>query len=486
VRQRKNIAAEVFDNPILVGTITLLIVVVAVYLSYIAENGLPFIPSYSVSVDVQNAAELVKNADVRIGGARVGQVLTITPEPADPTNTAWPKPFARLKLQLQKSIEPLPPDTHYQVRLASVLGGKYVELIPGADTSKADGIPDGSTVSLKKGLNVPFVDLDTAFDTFGPKTQKGLRNAVGQLGAAVAGRGTQFNNTIYELHKLIGPIDNLLRLFASPNTHLSQFISGAAATTGALAPVAPTISSLLSEGATTFQALNAADPALGNTIDALPGTESQATTVFQNSEPVLADAASIAVALRPGAALLPRAGAKLDSLITHATPVFALAPNLATKLTDALSAVGTLAKDPASSQTFKTLGSSDLATFGSSAFVGLGAILKTVASAQFACNVTGTWLRNFASTISEGDASGTWVRFASIIDVPQTFLAAKPSADLHENVYPVEDSSACQAGNYGYSPGQAINNPGATGKSVDATAPPTGVLDLGRKAGLVP
>src|SRR5207245_3368152 len=140
--------------------------------------------------------------------------------------------------------------------------------------------------------NIPFVDLDTAFDTFGPKTQKGLRNAVGAFGEAVAGRGTEFNDSLYGLHKLIGPLQSLLRLFASPNTHLSQFISGAAATTGALAPVAPAISSLLSEGATTFQALNAADPALGNTIDTLPGTESQATTVFNNADPVLADAAS--------------------------------------------------------------------------------------------------------------------------------------------------------------------------------------------------
>ena len=56
--------------------------IVAVYLSYIAENGLPFVPTYNINVDVANAAELVKNADVRIGGARVGQVLTITPEPA--------------------------------------------------------------------------------------------------------------------------------------------------------------------------------------------------------------------------------------------------------------------------------------------------------------------------------------------------------------------------------------------------------------------
>ena len=136
-RSRKA-AFEVFDNPILVGTVTILIVIVAVYLSYIAENGLPFVPTYNVKVDVANAAELVKNADVRVGGARVGQVLTITPEPA---TKQCPHPYAQLGLALQKSLEPLPMNTKYQVRLASVLGGKYVEIVPG--TSKGAGLPDG-------------------------------------------------------------------------------------------------------------------------------------------------------------------------------------------------------------------------------------------------------------------------------------------------------------------------------------------------------
>ena len=132
---------EIFDNPILVGTITILVVVVAVYLSYIAENGLPFVPTYSVKVDVANAAELVKNADVRIGGARVGQVLTITPEPA---TKQYPHPYAQLGLALQRSLEPLPRDTQYQVRLASVLGGKYLELFPGRE--RGIGVPDGGTL----------------------------------------------------------------------------------------------------------------------------------------------------------------------------------------------------------------------------------------------------------------------------------------------------------------------------------------------------
>jgi virulence factor Mce-like protein len=454
-----------------------------VYLSYIAENGLPFVPTYDIKVQVANASELVKNADVRIGGARVGQVLAITPEPATRT---WPHPYAQLSLALQSSLEPLPRDTRYEVRLASVLGGKYLEILPGQQ--RGAGVPDGGTLTLntnpRLNHNVPFVDLDTAFATFGPKTQTGLRESIYELGNAVAGRGSQFNDAIYELRHAIGPLSDLLRLLDAPRTRLSQFIGGLAATTGALAPVASALSELLANGATTLRALDV--PALGATIDALGPTETLATQVLGNARPVLSDAAAIVSALRPAAGLLPEAARRLDAIVSSATPVFAKVPPLARALESALVAVNALARDPAATQTFAVLGSSDLATLGSSAFVGLGAILRAVAPAQFACNVAGIWVNNFQSSLSEGDSTASWLRFAPIIDLNQILPASGISPDLHINPYPIEDSTQCQAGNEGYSGAQLIGNPPRTSTTVDNTEPPPGVLAEGRRAGLVP
>ena len=478
-------STTVFDNPILIGAITILITAVAVYLSYIAENGLPFVSTYTVNADVQNASELVKNADVRVGGARVGQVLTITPEPATKN---WPHPFARLGLALNRSLEPLPSDTRYQVRLASVLGGKYLELFPGQN--KRGGLADGGTFTLntnpRLNHNIPFVDLDTAFATFGTKTQRGLRGVIAEFGDAVAGRGAQFNDATYELRRLIGPLDNLLRLFASPSTRLGQFVSGGAATMSALAAVAPSFSALLADGARTVGALVNAGSSLGQTIDLMPGTESVGTTVLRNAQPVLADTSAIVQGLKPAAALLPLADSRLDTIVRGATPVFRRVPQLAGALETALVATEELARDPASIQTFKVLGSSDLATFGSSALVGLGAILHAVAPAQFSCNVAGIWIRNLASVVSEGDAAGTWIRQVTLFDPNQVSEASKPASDLHENPYPTENSSSCQAGNEAYTGTQLIGSPGKTGTTVDDTAPPPGVLARGKQAGLVP
>jgi virulence factor Mce-like protein len=477
MRAMRRTAAEIWGNPILVGAITILVVSVAVYLSYIAENGLPFVPTYDIKADVANGDEIVKNADVRIGGARVGQVLTVTPEPA---TTPSGHPFAQLGLALNRNLEPLPPDTRYQVRLASVLGGKYLEIFPGHQ--RAGGLPDGGTLSLSH--NVPFVDLDTAFAAFGPRTQRGLRSVLGQFGDAMAGRGAQLNDVIYSLRRLLGPLQNLLDLFADPRTHLSQFISGAAGTTAALAAVAPTINSLLADSGVTFQALSRS--ALGQTLDQLPPTESLATVVLSNARPVLADAAAIVQGLKPGAALLPLASQGLDQIVRAATPLWPRVPKLAAQLQTALAAVDSVSRDPAASQTFQVLGSSDLATFGSSGFDGLGAILKSVASAQFACNVTGIWTHNFASSLTEGDSTGAWLRFAPVFDINQAFQAGTPAPDLHLNFYPREDTTQCQSGNEGDTGAQLLGNPPQTSTVVDNTTPPPGVLARGRKAGLVP
>ena len=69
---KRNISpmAAVAASPTMVGAITTLIVVVAVFLAYNANNGLPFVPVYRVSVVVPNAARL--SPTTRCGSAAPG------------------------------------------------------------------------------------------------------------------------------------------------------------------------------------------------------------------------------------------------------------------------------------------------------------------------------------------------------------------------------------------------------------------------------
>ena len=61
-------------TPLLVGAVTVLVALVAVFISYSANEGLPFVPTYRIKVELPDAAKLVEGNDVRAGGFRVGQV----------------------------------------------------------------------------------------------------------------------------------------------------------------------------------------------------------------------------------------------------------------------------------------------------------------------------------------------------------------------------------------------------------------------------
>ncbi len=68
-RRRDSLAG----SPLLIGAVTTLIVVVAVFLSYNANNGLPFVPTYNLKVVLPETSELQPNNQVRIAGTRVGR-----------------------------------------------------------------------------------------------------------------------------------------------------------------------------------------------------------------------------------------------------------------------------------------------------------------------------------------------------------------------------------------------------------------------------
>ncbi len=135
MNRRRN--TSLAGSPLLIGAVTTLIVVVAVFLSYNANNGLPFVPTYDIKVILPQASGLQPSNQVRIGGTRVGLVSSLTPH-QDP---ATGRITAVADLKLEKGVEPLPADTKATVLSVSAIGLKYLELEKGTSrrTLKAGG-----------------------------------------------------------------------------------------------------------------------------------------------------------------------------------------------------------------------------------------------------------------------------------------------------------------------------------------------------------
>ncbi len=155
-------AGVIASSPVLVGAITTLIVILAVFLAYNANNGLPFVPTYRLSVLVPNANTLVKGNDARIGGVRVGIVEKI--EPVQDADTG--KVYAKVDLKLDKSAEPVPEDSTVVVRSRSALGLKYLEINKG---TSSEGYDEGSTLPLRVATPEP-VEIDEFFNIFDAPT----------------------------------------------------------------------------------------------------------------------------------------------------------------------------------------------------------------------------------------------------------------------------------------------------------------------------
>src|SRR5215207_3723501 len=150
---RRSRGSSVLANPVLVGAVTVLVTLVAVFLAYNANSGLPFVPTTELSVLMPNGANLVEGNEVRSGGYRVGVVERMAP-------VAMPggKTGAKITLKLDKRVGDVPRDSTFRIRPRSALGLKYVEMTEGVSKQSWS---NGDTVPVDRA-SIP-VELDQVF-----------------------------------------------------------------------------------------------------------------------------------------------------------------------------------------------------------------------------------------------------------------------------------------------------------------------------------
>ena len=249
-------------NPVLIGAATTLVVIVAVFLAYNANSGLPFVPTYDIKVQVPNAAGLVKGNDVRVGGTRVGTVSAITPRTLKNGTV-----IAVLDLKLDTVVKPLPSDTTVIVRPRSALGLKYVQLTRG---SSKQGWTQGTTVSLAQAHPKP-VEIDQFFNMFDDATRRASQGNLTNFGNGLAGRGADLNFAIQDLTPLLRVFTPVFKNLGSDRTDLRGFFNGLAQAAGATAPVAEQNAQLFVGLDATFTAwASVARPYLQDTISEGP------------------------------------------------------------------------------------------------------------------------------------------------------------------------------------------------------------------------
>jgi virulence factor Mce-like protein len=443
-------------SPILIGAVTTLIAVIGVFLSYNANQGLPFVPTYDVTVKLPDAAGLVKGNEVRVGGKRVGVIDRIS------AREERAGPIAVVELKLEKKVEPLRDDSLITVRPRSPLGLKYIELIRG---KRGRPLPQGGDLPLSAAQTI--VELDQVVNALDAPTRRHLAAGITGLGTGLTGRGINFNAALAESPELLAHLERVMAALADPETNLGRTVRAASRVASELDAVAPELGSLVRGARTTARALTSVRGELAEILSELPPTEAVGIRTLRVARPVLRDARLLVRDVAPGIRVLPFAARRLDSAFDRGIPVLRRAAALSDRLQATLTAVERLASDPQVRGALERA----LATIGAGE-----ATVRLVHPLQVDCNYVGLFARNAPGVLEEGDPSGTWFRTLPINKPNEVEPRADPAPDLHVNPYAFTGQNGeCEAGNEPWSEGQHIGHVRGDQGDTEATEPPPGV-----------
>jgi virulence factor Mce-like protein len=444
----------VASNPILVGAVTVLIVIVAVFLAYNANNGLPFVSTYNLKARVPNADALVKGNEVRIGGVRVGVVRKVVPVATGDGGYA-----AELTLSLDKSAEPLPVDSTIMVRPKSALGLKFLQITPG---DSKQGFEAGEMIPVASAHPEP-VDIDEFFDMFDKPTRRAIRQNLAGFGNALAGRGPQLNEAFGALRRAVTSGQPVLRKIVEPSTDFAGFWRALEDLSATVAPVAETQASLFVALDRTFAAFaRVSRPFIQETIEKSPGTLTEVNADLPAIRPFLRDTGRFFTALRPGAKALAETSPVIAESLHAGVPVLKASPVLNAQLQPTAEALVDFQEAPGVFNGLELLTDTNRL---------LKPSLTYIAPSQTVCNYWSLTFKQIANAASQGNGRGNWLQFISFappegLNSESTFASA-PANDpnnrenhLHFNPNPKTaapgQEGICEAGNEKYITGKTV------------------------------
>ncbi|HEX6389284.1 MAG TPA: MlaD family protein, partial [Solirubrobacteraceae bacterium] len=403
--------ASIVANPVLVGAVTILVVVVAVFLAYNANSGLPFVPTRQLNVEMTNGANLVKGNEVRSGGFRIGLVDDMVPARLSENGRVG----AKLTLKLDRKIGDIPVDSRVTIRPRSALGLKYVELETGRSRRT---LPDGGTLPASR--TTVETDLDEVYNIFDKDTRESAQENLQVFGDALIGRGFDLSRTIAVAPSLFGHLGRVMRVLSKPETDLRSFFGELGDTVRVIAPVSATNARLFTTMADTFEAFSRDPQALKDTISKTPSTLDVGTRSLRVQRPFLEHTAALSKDLEAATGELRGALPPLNRALAIGTPVTKRTVPFYERLEDAMGSLRRLAVAPTTTGSLRGL---------TATVTSLQPQLRFLGPWVTVCNTWNFWWTFLAEHFSSPSATGSEQR-ALINTAPPSI----PGVDGNDNI----------------------------------------------------
>jgi phospholipid/cholesterol/gamma-HCH transport system substrate-binding protein len=279
------------------------IVVIALAIVLLGGDG-----GHRYSLVFQNAAQLVPDNQVLIGGQPVGSVESIE---------LTEENLARVEVSVDQQLHE---GSTAIIRATSLAGvaNHYVSISPGPNSNAE--LEDGAVLGLDR-TTTP-IDLDQFINSFPRSVRQGLGEFFRGNAAIYANRGRDANET----YKYFGPALNRTNAFigelSADQRLLERFLVSSSKLTTAIAERGESLSSAFSNANTAFNAIASQNERFSQTLRLLPPVFRQSNTTFVNLRAALDDLDPLIETAKPATKDLAPFLRELRPFLAKAVPVF--------------------------------------------------------------------------------------------------------------------------------------------------------------------
>jgi phospholipid/cholesterol/gamma-HCH transport system substrate-binding protein len=223
----------------------------------------------------QNAAQLVPDNQVLIGGSPVGSVESI--ELTDDN-------LAAIHVEVEQELHE---GSTAAVRATSLSGvaNHYVSISPGPNSEPA--LDEGAEIGL--GSTTTPIDIDQFFNTFPPSVRKGLSDFIKGNSAIYSGQGKTGNDAYKYFGPALNRTDAFVKELNADQNLFERFIVSSSKLSTTVAQRGQQLSGAISNANTAFSAIASQNVALDQSLRRLPPVMRQANTTFVNLRAALGD-----------------------------------------------------------------------------------------------------------------------------------------------------------------------------------------------------
>ncbi|WP_158276564.1 MlaD family protein [Paraconexibacter algicola] len=259
---------------------------------------------YRLTLRFDNASQLVKGNEVKVGGLPVGTVDDIVL--ADDN-------AAEVKVRItDEDLTPLHEGTRAEIRVASLssVANRFIQLHPGPNN--APEIADGGTLATARTNSV--VEIDSLLATLDAQTRNAAQDLLRNQAAIYEGAAAEANRGLVALNPALSQLDLLSRDLGRDNTALRGFLVRTASVVAAVASRDADLDRGLAGAATTARTLADEQQSLEGVLRRAPGTLADATGALNDLDRTF-------TALRPAARELRPVAPRAAGLVRDLQPV---------------------------------------------------------------------------------------------------------------------------------------------------------------------